>query len=94
MLEELKKHLSITWQDKDIDAKLKTLLEQSKAAILSLAGTTIDFEKNQEARELLYNRVRYAYNNSLEYFETNFQKEILRFQLKEAVLDENKRAKP
>lgn len=94
MLEELKKHLSITWQDEDIDAKLKTLLEQSKAAILSLAGTTIDFEKNQEARELLYNRVRYAYNNSLEYFETNFQKEILRFQLKEAVLDENKRAKP
>ena len=61
---------------------------------MSLAGTTIDFEKNQEARELLYNRVRYAYNNSLEYFETNFQKEILRFQLKEAVLDENKRAKP
>ena len=94
MLEELKKHLSITWQDEDIDAKLKTLLEQSKAAILSLAGTTIDFEKNQEAKELLYNRVRYAYNNSLEYFETNFQKEILRFQLKEAVSDENKRAKP
>lgn len=94
MLNEIKKYLSITWQDEDIDSKLEMLLAQSKAAITSLTGTVIDFETNQEAKELLFNRVRYAYNNALEYFETNFQKEILRLQLREAVVvNENTRKK-
>lgn len=84
MLNEIKKYLSITWKDEDIDEKIEMLLTQSKAAIASLTGTEIDFENDQEAKELLFNRVRYAYNNALEYFESNFQKEILRLQLREA----------
>lgn len=95
MLNELKKYLSITWEDEDIDSKLNMLLEQSKSAISFLVGTNIDFEHDKEVKELLFNRIRYAYNNALEYFESNFQKEILRLQLREAVgLSESERAKP
>lgn len=33
------------------------------------------------ARSLLFDFVRYAYNNASEYFEENFREEILRLQL-------------
>ena len=48
-------------------------------------GADIDFTKNLEMKELLFNRVRYAYNNAIEYFESNFAHEILRLQLQEGV---------
>lgn len=85
MLDEIKRYLNITWQDQGIDSKLLDLLEQSKQAITSLMGVEIDFEENAELRELLFNRVRYAYNNSLEYFDLNFAPDILRLQLQEGV---------
>lgn len=85
MQAELKRYLSITWEDEEIDAKLEMLLKQSKEAICNLTGTKINFEENSAAKELLFNRVRYAYNNALEYFESNFHSEILRLQLSEAV---------
>lgn len=80
MLQELKRYLNITWEDEDIDAKLNNLISESKQAINGLMGVEVDFEK-AEFRELLFNRIRYAYNNALEYFEDNFSKEILRYQL-------------
>ena len=81
MLEEVKSYLAITWADDDIDAKLVRMIDESKAAIASLMGGEVDFENNREMRELLKNRVRYAYNNSLEYFAENFAETILRLQL-------------
>nr|DAF59944.1 MAG TPA: Head Tail Connector Protein [Siphoviridae sp. ctGz830] len=85
MLEEIKNYLNITWEDEDIDNKLKSLIEQSKQSIKNLMGADIDFTKNLEMKELLFNRVRYAYNNAIEYFESNFAHEILRLQLQEGV---------
>ena len=40
---------------------------------------------DEDIKELLFNRVRYAYNNALEYFESNFANEILRLQLQKGV---------
>ena len=46
-----------------------------------LAGAELDFEVEGQARSLLFDYVRYAYNNASEYFEQNFKEEILRLQL-------------
>lgn len=84
MLEELKKYLNISWDDALIDDKLSAMMEDAKEALCTLTGTALDFSKGVP-RELLFNRVRYAYNNALEFFETNFSKEITRLQLTEGV---------
>ena len=84
MLEEVKKYLNITWDDEDVNSKLNMLIGESKIAISVLMGATVDFNQ-LEFKELLFNRIRYSYNNSLEYFEENFSKEILRLQLKVGV---------
>lgn len=85
MIEKLKQYLNISWEDDELDKKLINLLEQSKNALTSLMGVSINFEEDKELEELLFNRVRYSYNNSLEYFEENFKSEILRLQLQKGV---------
>lgn len=83
MLEELKEYLKITWTDED--NSLTSIVERGKSNLEELTGTTLDFETEGQAKSLLLDYCRYAYNNALEYFEENFSKEILRLQLKEAV---------
>lgn len=51
----------------------------------ALVGNSIDFEDNNYARTLLRDYVRYSVNNSTEYFEENFEKELVRLQLIEGV---------
>lgn len=81
MLNELKNYLNISWQDELIDNKLIQLVDESKAVLNHLMGVDLDYEQDQEAKELLFNRVRYAYNNALDEFEKNFAQVILRKQL-------------
>lgn len=81
MLDELKNYLNISWQDELINNKLIQLVNESKAVLNHLMGVDLDYEQDQEAKELLFNRVRYAYNNALDEFEKNFAQVILRKQL-------------
>lgn len=82
MLENLKDYLRITWDDED--SLLESFIERGKAYLEDLTGTEIDFDK-APAKSLLLDYCRYCYNNASEYFEENFQREILRLQLKSAV---------
>lgn len=83
MLAEVKEYLKITWNDEDYN--LTSIIDRGKSNLEELTGTTLDFTLNNQAKSLLLDYCRYAYNNALEYFEENFSKEILRLQLKEAV---------
>lgn len=83
LLEEVKEHLRITWDDED--NSLKRIIERGKANLEDLTGTDMNFEQEGQPKSLLLEYCRYAYNNALEYYEENFQKEILRLQLREAV---------
>lgn len=85
MLEEVKEYLKITWNDED--NSLNNMIERGKSNLEELTGTTLDFTVNNQAKSLLLDYCRYAYNNALEYFEENFHKEITRLQLSEAVKD-------
>lgn len=79
MLQEVKSYLKITWDDED--TAIVGLIERGKAKLRELVGAELDFETEGQARSLLFDFVRYAYNNASEYFEENFQQEILRLQL-------------
>lgn len=79
LLEEVKSYLKITWDDED--GFITSLIDRGKAKLNELAGAELDFETEGQARSLLFDYVRYAYNNASEYFEENFRAEILRLQL-------------
>lgn len=87
MLEELKYHLKITWSEEDTE--LETLLIRGRSALKRLFGVDIDYEKHEDAKELLFNWCRYSRNHATEYFQQNFIEEInmLAFQL---AIEENK----
>lgn len=79
MLEKVKAYLRVTWDDDD--EILTDLIARGKTKLEELAGAVLDFEAEGLARSLLFDYVRYVYNNASEYFEENFQREILRLQL-------------
>lgn len=79
LLEEVKSYLKITWDDED--GFITSLIDRGKAKLQELTGAELDFETEGQARSLLFDYVRYAYNNATEYFEENYQHEILRLQL-------------
>lgn len=77
-VEEMKQRLKIfhTFEDKHI----KSLLEQSYDDIKERCQN-FDIDSNKQGKELVYERVRYAYNDSLEFFNDNFLSQITSFAL-------------
>ena len=71
------------------DDDLTEYIQEGIYYLEKLTGTKLDFKENLFARTLLRDYVRYAINNATEYFEVNFQSEILRLQLLEAVNDKS-----
>lgn len=62
------------------DEMIKTLLNQSYEFLRSKAGP---FSMDTEPRgaELVYNRARYAFNDSVEYFDEHFMSMVINFSL-------------
>ena len=85
LLEEFKKRMHIF--HKGEDDNLKQLLSFSVAFVESKIGE-FDIEEHLKAKELVFERTRYAYNDAVEYFEDNFLSEIVALSL-ESVGDEN-----
>lgn len=82
LLDTLKATLRI---DSDDDANLIQYLLRSMNRLDTLAGAPVDYLLDLEAQELLFNRVRYDYNSSLEYWEENFSQPILSFMMRYGV---------
>lgn len=66
--------------DDDENGFLLSLFYESAKALDELVGVELDFD-DKGLQELLMSRVRYSYNNAVEYFEDNFKSQILRLQL-------------
>ena len=77
-VEEMKRRLKIfhTFED----GHIQSLLEQSYEDI-KYRCQDFDMEKNKRGSELVYERTRYAYNDSLEFFYVNFLGQITSFAL-------------
>ena len=85
LLQELKDYLKITWDDED--RQLEKMLSRGKNHLNDLTGTDLDYTEDYQPKTLLLDYCRYVHNNASEYFEDNYQKEIVRLQLSEAVKD-------
>ncbi|HEC2203825.1 TPA: phage gp6-like head-tail connector protein [Staphylococcus delphini] len=77
-VEEMKRRLKIfhNFEDKHI----QSLLEQSYEDI-QYRCQHFELEESKRGSELVYERTRYAYNDSLEYFNDNFLGQITSFAL-------------
>ena len=71
--------------DGDDDENLTQYLLRSMNRLDTLAGVPVDYLSDLEAQELLFNRIRYDYNTSLEYWEENFSQHILSFMMRYGV---------
>ncbi|AND10486.1 hypothetical protein P4159_25620 [Bacillus thuringiensis] len=59
----------------DEDDNLRRILSTSNKALLRVCGD-YDLNNNEEFKELVFERSRYAYNDALEYFDKNFLSQI------------------
>ena len=79
MFDKVRDYLRVTWIEDD--QVITDLIARGEKKLEELAGAELDFETEGLARSLLFDYVRYAYNNASEYWEENFRAEILRLQL-------------
>ena len=78
ILKEFKERMHITHSGEDDN--LKRLLSFSVSAVQSNCGPfniTGETDIDNRAKELVFERTRYAYNDAVEYFEDNFLSEIV-----------------
>lgn len=85
LLEEVKSHSKITWDDEDND--ILNLIVEGEQHLSEKVGAEIDYSKDLSARRLLKEYCRYVRNYSKEYFEQNFIDDIVFLQLKYASED-------
>lgn len=69
LVEDLKEHLHISHGSED--GNLERMLSSSLRYVERNCGV-FDIHSHGEAKELVLERARYAYNDSLEFFEDNF----------------------
>ena len=77
LLQEFKDRMHITHSIED--SNLKRLLSFSVSAVLDSCGDFDiygDQKTDNRAKELVFERTRYVYNDALEYFEDNFLSQI------------------
>jgi hypothetical protein len=81
--DEIKDYLNITWDDINTDKKLLGFVGDGEAYLNEIAGTQLDYIKDLKVKTLLKDYVRYVYNHSLELFEINFKRELLKLSIRE-----------
>lgn len=81
IIEEFKERMHLTGSYEDNN--LRRILS---ASVKALRGSCGDYEiSNEEFKELVFERSRYAYNDALEYFEDNFLHRINKLALDKAL---------
>lgn len=63
------------------DEALESYLESSYLFLESKCGK-FSLEEDNQGTELMYERARYAYHDSIEYFDENFMSMVINFSLK------------
>lgn len=69
------------------DDNLEWLLESSYRVIQARCGA-FDITESVEGKELVFERARYAYHDSVEYFEENFLTQLHSFGMSQVVIDD------
>lgn len=81
LLAEFKERMKLS---DDEDSNLTRMLKASIEDLLDKCGE-YDVHTSERFKELVFERSRYAYNDALEYFDENFQKQIFKLGLSKAL---------
>jgi len=81
ILQQFKDRMHI---DDGEDVNLLRILKASHEDLISICGP-YDIDTNERFKELVFERSRYAYNDALEYFYTNFLTQINNLNLGKAL---------
>lgn len=85
LLADLRDHLQITWEDATTNRTLEQSIANAKTYFNELCAKEFTYEEVSIERELLLERCRYAWNNALDEFETNYAKNLQRLIMKIAL---------
>lgn len=81
ILQEFKERMRL---DDGEDENLTRMLKASNDDLVRVCGD-YDIQTHEVFKELVFERARYAYNDSLEYFHTNFLTQITNLNLSKAL---------
>ena len=85
LLKDVRNYLDITWEDEAGDEKLSGLIARGIAYLDQIAGTELEYEKEEFPRALLFDYVRYGDAGALDVFSQNFLTEINTLRIHEVV---------
>lgn len=77
IIADVKNHLQITWNDSATDQRIGNYIENGIAYLDDKRGAAADYTVSGYPRTLLFEYVRYARDDALDVFETNYQSLIL-----------------
>ena len=78
----IKNELDIYWQKNQTDEKIKRYIAEGKNILRDYTGAELSFTEGSQEGRLLIAYVSYAYNKMSEYFETNYQADLIKLRLK------------
>lgn len=74
--------LDIYWQDLQTEKKLRRYIAEGKTILCDYAGAEIPFVEGTFEGRMLINYVTYAYYKKTEFFEENYQADLIKLRLK------------
>ena len=80
LLADVETRLGITWQDPATDERVRGWIAAGSQYIDNKAGAVMDYDADGAARTLLMEYVRYARDEAMDVFETNYLHLILALQ--------------
>ena len=91
-VDQVKRHLNITWSDEDTNAKVIDMMLDAEIALNHKLGAEVNYFTPGPERRLYLNYLLYAYNDCLNEFDAAYRAEILqirhRYEVKGAAADD------
>lgn len=85
LLDDVKNHLDITWEDDALDRKITELIAAGEVYIDGKLGERGNYLEAGQPRTLLFEYVRYARDGAMDVFESNYMHLILAMRNERAV---------
>ena len=82
MVDQVKRHLSITWTDDDTDSKIIDMMLDAEIAMNHKLGAEVDYFSPGPERRLYLNYMLYCWSDCLNEFDSAYRAEILQIRHK------------
>lgn len=87
LLQEVKDHLNITWDEEETNRKIERIIKDAIATFNWKLGAEIDYsEEEGQEHNLLLDYCLYAYNQCTNEFDNNYFNEIMQIRQKYEVI--------